>query len=478
MSEQKPVEKEKPAVGESERREFLNATFSLLKGLSLHDIHNDAVQRPLESFEKNLKALEVGLATQEGVEFKLEENILSISGVKINNHFSTVEASKIVPEHMELALIESVKFLRGISRDQIGEFFSKWALHCSVNQKSRELNGSFTGIEIVPIDPSKSSTRLKSKQLLMSPTYALQHYAILSRAVREFFEGIASNKVIPQREIRRELLEMAEIAKVNPYQLVALSLVRATSEDKQADPFADSVSEAIATALLAMAMAQELEYSIRDRINLGMVALMYNIGLLSPEISGLLKSKESLSQVDFKRVHDAQAAGVFKLIQNQGSSRPALVRLLALFEATQAQAKSSVSLLLDSRLLRLCSQFVALTSERPYRDAYSPMEAMKIIGARATTKSEGNLDPVIYYVFVRFLGVFPVGSLVLLSDNRKAVIYRPRGEKRGVPMVKLAVQDAGEQSILIDLASEKDLDVVKCLDPKREGIQVTGYFFE
>jgi|GEM_PF-4653881 len=459
------------------RRDFLNAIFGLLKALSIHDLENGAVQRPKENLEKLIHHLSQFPQAKNGVEIKLQEGLLTIMGGRVNNHFSIVEASKQVPEHMDIALIESILFEPSVKMATVGEFFSKWALHCSVHKKPRALVGSFSGIQLSFIDPEKENLRVKSKQLLLSPTYALNHYYILHKSASRFFKGISSGEIISQRQIRRELLEMAEIGKVNPYQLVALSLIRELDfEEEEGDHAA--VAEAIATAVLSMVIGKELEFSIRDQVNLGMVGLMYNVGLLSNEMASLLKSDKRLSQVEYKRVLNAQASGVYKLLRSHGASRPALERLLALFEATQGNYKKSISLNLDSRLLRLTSAYIALTSHRPYRDAYTPEEAMRLLGSRATSKREGNLDPIIYYVFVRFMGIYPVGSLVLLSDQRKAVIYRPSGQKAGVPLIKLVGEKSDEASTLVDLSTEPNLSIIKALDPKREGDSIPGYFFD
>ncbi|PIR22786.1 MAG: hypothetical protein COV44_06415 [Deltaproteobacteria bacterium CG11_big_fil_rev_8_21_14_0_20_45_16] len=455
------------------RRDFINAIFALLKNLGIHDLQNEALIRPKENFLHTLQVLQ-GFA-ENGVELKLNESLLTVCGQKLNNHFSIVEASKQVPRHLELALMESLIFEKDANWQDLGNFFQKWALHCSVHQKSKAITGEFRGVKIAFVNPEKANIRLKSKQLLMSPSYALNHYYVLKNLMIGYFKSISSNQLISQREVRREILEMTEIARVNPYQLVGLSLLRGTGQEEE---FEDVACEAISTALLSIVLAKELDFSTREQVNIGVVGLMYNVGLLNQELSSLLKSDKRLSQAEYKKVMDAQSAGVFKLIKTQGSSRPALERLLALFEATQGNFKKSISLTLDSRLLRMVSQYVALTSHRPFRDAYHPAEAMKILGNRATSRNEGNLDPVLYYLFVRYLGVYPVGSLVLLSNGKKAVVFRPSGEKVGVPMLKLVVENSDENSILIDLSQETGISIVKSLDPRREGVQVSGYFFD
>jgi len=458
-------------------REFVNSVFSFLKLLALYDIENETMARPRKAFEKTLFKVQKHSYARTGIELKCEDGVLTICGQKISNHFSIVEALRVVPEAMNLALFESLFFEPKVQVEDLLPFFAKWALHTSVHQKPKALDLEIKGLRIAHLDANKANLRLKTKQLLMQPTYALKHYYLLFEATQKIFNGVFKGEILPQREVRRELYELSEIGMANPYQLVALSLIRKDDvEDKSG--VEHSVSEAIANSVLVLAMAQRLQMPTRDQVNLAMAGLLYNVGLLSEELNRLTRSERKLSQVEYKRVLDAHSAGVLTLIRAQGSSRPVLERLLALFEATQGVQRQSISLTLESRLLRMVSSFVALTSARPYRDAYTPYEAMKLLGSRAANKQEGNLDPVLYYIFARFLGVYPMGTLVVLSNNERAVVYRPSGEVPGIPLVRKLAQNEEDRGTLLDLSQSQDLTIVRSLDPKREGVHIPGYFFE
>jgi len=459
---------------DSSRRDFINAIYSMLAGLQIHDLKNAALQRPLKNFERSFGELKA-IYPDRTIDFKNQDNVLSICGERIQSHFSIVEAQKLLVEALDLAMIDTLSIHSDIKIEEVGRFFSAWALHLSVGGKARPLNGKFENVEIKFVDPEKLQKKLKSRQLLMSPQYALQRYILLKKSTEEFFNGIAVSELRTQKALKRDLLEIVEIGRFAPYNLVALSLIR---PPESTTILPGAVGQALATSLLTAVMAQELQFSFRDQVNIGLVGLLYNVGLIGEDSSIILKN-EKLTPVEYKRVLDAQASGVYKLIKMQGSSRPVLERLLSIFEHSKGPNVKSVSLSLESRLLRLVSQYIALTSDRPFRDAYTPSEAIKLLGSKAASQGGGGeLDPILYYMFVRFMGVYPVGTLVLLSDGQKAVVYRPSGEKVGIPMVKLIVGSETDQSKLIDLGLENDLSITKALDPKREGVSIVGYFFE
>lgn len=456
------------------RRDFLNAGYAFLSGLSVHDVKNAALQRPFQNLEKALDDLRALSQPPHDVELKYQEGLLTLMELKMTPHFSTVEAHKLISESMEMGLIESLTFQKDFKPEALGELFSKWALHCSVHSKPKAFVAEIAGLKIKHFDSSTGNLRVKSKQLLMNPLYALHRYYLMKRHAEEVFQGIATNQVISQKKLRRDVMEMVEIAKVAPYQIVALSLIRENQTDQTG--VSAVVGQALATSLLSIVLAKELGFTFREQVNIGLIGALYNVGLLGEEAPTILKN-DRLSPVEYRRVLDAQASGVYKLLKLQGSSRPVLERLLAIFEHSKGSQEKSVSLTLESRLLRLASQYVALTSERPFRDPYTPAEAVKILGNKATSSNGEEMDPILYYVFVRLVGVYPVGSIVLLSNGRKAVVFRPSGEKTGVPMVKL-ISEGEERGSLVDLAHEADVTIVKTLDPSREGINIPGFFFE
>lgn len=474
MSEQESILSTIADNIEDVRREFLNSFYQILAGLGIHDIKNASLQRPLQKFSKTFQLLRESRGGQP-ITLEIVDGMMVLNNIKVVSHFSIVEAQKTIGEAFEVASIEGLQLQPSITEEHVGQFMSKLALHVSVHRKPKPLVGTFTNIEIKFVDPDRVKQKLKSKELLMSPTYALQRYFLLQESTYEFFDAISKNNLKTHRRLKRDLIEIVEIARVAPYNLVAVSLLRS---DVGNPGMNIALGQAISTSVLSCLMAQELGFSFREQVNLGLIGLFYNIGLIGgDEVSVMLKST-SLTPIEYRKILDAQASGVYKLIQLQGASRPVLERLLAIFEYSKGPQQSSVSLALESRLLRLVSQYVALTSERPFREPYMPNEAIRLLGSKVSSAGGGDLDPLLYYLFVRFVGVIPVGSLVLLNNNKKAVVYRPNGEKIGRPMVKTVVESAEGSSELLDLGLEKGVEIARILDPRREGVQVSGYFFE
>ena len=66
----------------------------------------------------------------------------------------------------------------------------------------------------------------------------------------------------------------------------------------------------------------------------------------------------------------------------------------------------------------VCDVYDAITSNRPYKAGWDPAQSLK----QMATWVNGHFDPKIFQAFVSSLGIYPTGSLVLLDNNKLAVV--------------------------------------------------------
>lgn len=76
--------------------------------------------------------------------------------------------------------------------------------------------------------------------------------------------------------------------------------------------------------------------------------------------------------------------------------------------------------------------FDALTATRCYKEAMSPAAAFKIL----LSLTPFHLDQELVYEFIRCIGIYPVGSLVELSDGRVGIVWASKDRDALHPIVK------------------------------------------
>lgn len=92
--------------------------------------------------------------------------------------------------------------------------------------------------------------------------------------------------------------------------------------------------------------------------------------------------------------------------------------------------KSRDSISTYARMAAICDVYDAVTSARPYKEIWSPAEAIEWM-----SDQPGQFDPEILSVFSGMIGIFPVGALVRLQSDRLAVVLDdPEGDPMTPPV--------------------------------------------
>lgn len=102
---------------------------------------------------------------------------------------------------------------------------------------------------------------------------------------------------------------------------------------------------------------------------------------------------------------------------------------------------------LNARILRVVDTYDSMTSKRPYRKPYQPADVMEYIMARTGLE----FDPRVVSVMSSQFCIYPIGSEVVLSDGRHAIVTENHPGFIGRPTVRL-IQDGRE----INLRSDRE----------------------
>jgi HD-GYP domain-containing protein (c-di-GMP phosphodiesterase class II) len=132
---------------------------------------------------------------------------------------------------------------------------------------------------------------------------------------------------------------------------------------------------------------------------------------------------------------------------------------------------------LYARITAIVDTFDAMTTRRIYQRLFLPDEAMAMLQKRAGTR----YDPLLVKAFINCMGIYPIGSTVLLTTGELAVVVESNPDPDHVhqPKVKV-VTDANKdhrEAFLVDLSqpAEAKRAVVRCVDPELFGINSAHY---
>lgn len=120
-----------------------------------------------------------------------------------------------------------------------------------------------------------------------------------------------------------------------------------------------------------------------------------------------------------------------------------------------------------SRIVSVADAFEAMVSEKPYRNSMIGYAAMKAL----LSDNSRRFDPEILKAFIRSMGIYPIGSLVLLNNAAIARVVETHPDAPLRPKLRILVDEFGksfedERGDTVDLLAEKTLFVARALDPK------------
>ena len=126
------------------------------------------------------------------------------------------------------------------------------------------------------------------------------------------------------------------------------------------------------------------------------------------------------------------------------------------------------------RMLAIADMYDALTADRVYKAGMSSQKAFSILMNDAPTR----LDKSLVQQFIKCLGVYPVGSLVLLSNERLAMVLEQKGSPL-TPLVKVFYSVRNSHYLTpkdIDLSIDKTVSITKAVIASDYKIDVNAFF--
>jgi HD-GYP domain-containing protein (c-di-GMP phosphodiesterase class II) len=238
-------------------------------------------------------------------------------------------------------------------------------------------------------------------------------------------------------------------------------------------------------SILSIALGQRLGLDKKVLTELGLVALFHDIGKIEIP-SEILNKPTNFTDDEWRVIRKHPAWGVRAILKLRGFDSTTMRASIVAFEhhmnydfSGYPRVRKYSDLDLYSRIVSLADQYDAMTSARVYsRIPMSPDKALSIMMERAGTQ----LDPLLLKFFINMVGVFPIGSLVMLDTKELGLVYETDVVFMDRPRVLIIVDRQGKRvkGPVVTL-SEKDekgkylRSIMKTLDPNKYKINLAEY---
>jgi len=197
--------------------------------------------------------------------------------------------------------------------------------------------------------------------------------------------------------------------------------------------------------LIVMGFAAHLGYDEKKVEELSMAALLHDVGMLF--VSDEIRSKkEMLNNREWYEIKKHPLVSVEICRKLNHLPKSSLFVMLQIHEKMNGfgypQELSNLMIHPYTKIVQVVDIYDSLISERPYRKAYSPFEAIEILLKLAENRS---LEKKIVVNFIQYISIFPIGTLVKLSDNRIGKVIALNNNDLKRPKLSIVIDSTGHR---------------------------------
>ena len=274
------------------------------------------------------------------------------------------------------------------------------------------------------------------------------------------FKDIKEYSKTDKIEIDMIISDIFSMLRDKPEELKAITMTSIDSEHKL-------VQSSLNCMIVSIILGRHLKIINSRLIFLAVAALLHDIGMTKiPE--ALLEKKENLSSNEIQIIH-SHPMYTYKLI-TKSLKYPEEIGRIALHHHERWDGKgypdklSGKEIPISSRIISVADAYGAMLMDRPYRGSMIGYEAMREI----LNDNSRRFDSDILKVFIKSMGIYPLGSLVILNDSSIARVHLVHNEAPLRPSVQILMTPAGRilkgnSEKYVDLLTEKNLFIVRAI---------------
>lgn len=235
--------------------------------------------------------------------------------------------------------------------------------------------------------------------------------------------------------------------------------------------------------IFALSFARYLGFNIEEMNEIGIGALMHDIGKMRVPLE-ILNKEGKLTEEEREIVKEHAQHG-YDILKNSKGLPPSTIDVVYTHHERkqgngypQGLVESQIHLF--ARIVAIVDVYDAITSDRVYHHGMNTLDALK----NMFKWRENDLDSELVEKFIQCLGIYPIGSLVQLNTGEIGIVLSMAPGKNLVPIVML-VCDEDKQVItpprVLDLSqftkekSDSPIEIQKVLEANSHGIDLFEY---
>jgi putative nucleotidyltransferase with HDIG domain len=284
----------------------------------------------------------------------------------------------------------------------------------------------------------------------------------LYKPVESLLTQARLGQTMSDESVRSIVAQVSESVQEDASALISLARMR------QKDSF--TYMHSIAVCALMINLARRLDLDRGSLQDMGVAGLLHDVGkmLVPPAVlnkPGALTDEETA----IMRLHVVRGHELLKGMRNvpQVALDVCLNHHEKFDGSGYPHGLAGEQISLAARMGAVCDVYDAITSNRPYKEAWTPAECLA-----SMFSWKGHFDEKILAHFIRSVGIYPVGSLIRLRSDHLALVLEQHEDDLTKPLVRIFYSIATRSTVPhrdVVLAQDGSDAVVSREEPSRWG---------
>lgn len=395
-------------------RGLISGLYMLIRSVKMYDPDNAVFEKPLLQLQDIINQI----VSKEGrLELVGVKDSYYLNNMLVKVDLNSIDNQRYLLGEMRAKDVGGISLTKPITVPELKNFI--W-IFSKEQQVSSEEDG-LAGRKLLHMKVAKFS-KLKEKlnreesqdkdgQKVDRKKYAMTVYARAVYFLTKYLESVQAGKPLSTTKALRLVQDFVDISFEQKTHFLGMTTLK-----REMDYL---IYHQVNVCLMSIVFGQELGLTKAQLRDLGYIALFHDAGMATiPE--ELATKRGALSAEEKALIQKAPLVSIRNILLEKGFSRSTLLRVVTTFEhkvdfgTAVRDAHGDIQMIIPktnlgvyAKIISICTAYDALTSKRPYRDAYGPEVALMLMW----TEMRNKFDPELLQVFMRVMAIQPVKVL-------------------------------------------------------------------
>jgi HD-GYP domain-containing protein (c-di-GMP phosphodiesterase class II) len=473
---------ERPPEGQLRRggRSLLLAMYTVLRSLKMYPVENATVQKALDDLDVAARTL---LRSEVELEVRVAGDFLFVNATRLRVELDNYASFSHILALLRLFEIGVLRITSGMDRREWQISLSlllSLGQHGELEERLEVLQERLEAAGVTHLEVERAQPEGGSSE--ESRHHAKRVYSEGVAVTRDVIAGVRLGRGPRLKRVKRAVQLVVDQVLNNEMSMVGMTTVR----DYDEYTFTHSVN----VCIFAVALGKKLGFSTVQLYDLGMTALLHDVGKARVPAE-ILNKVGGLEEREWQFIQQHPWMGALTLFGMRAYEEIPYRSILVAHEHHMKMDLTGYpktvrprTLGIFSRIVAVADGFDAATTRRVYNTTViEPDEVLK----EMWENPKRGYDRVVVKALINLIGIYPVGTCVILDTLEVAIVAAPNpdGQQLNRPLVRIAVDVDGATVPLpgnqVSL-TEKDesgafkRSIVKVTNPSRFGLTPGDYF--